>query len=274
MRAAHIVFTFVLLAVAEHARGACTPLRVGYVNQHRPPYFLGNGSAEAHPPGASVELIREIAAAAGCTIISVRLPPLRLRNALVSGEIDATLMNAKDSDSGTFALPLDQGGKLDPARAVKMYTVVFVRAVDKIAPDTDPRLYFLSHRLGSNNGASLAEQLRQEGFRVDDGAHDGERNLEKLARGRIDGYAATMVSPTLMDASVAEKFGERLVRLKIPLRMHHFWLGFTKPYYAGNREAVETMWAWMGDHADRRFAWQVEQYAKLPLRPPGEKPGP
>jgi polar amino acid transport system substrate-binding protein len=271
MRAAQIILTLALLAMAHHARSACTPFRLGFVNQHRPPYFLGNGSTEARPPGASVDLIRDISAAAGCAIMAVRLPPLRLRNALVSRDIDATLMNVAETDAGEFALPLDKNGKLDPARAVTMYTVVFVRAADNIPLDADPRAYFMSHRLGTNNGASLAAQLRGEGFHIDDGAHDGERNLEKLARGRIDGYAATVVSPMNMDASVAAKFGSKLVRLKTPLRIHHFWLGFTKSYYARNRDAVETMWAWMGEHADLRFAWHVEQYAKVPLQPPGEK---
>jgi hypothetical protein len=216
MRAAQIILTLALLAMAHHARSACTPFRLGFVNQHRPPYFLGNGSTEARPPGASVDLIRDISAAAGCAIMAVRLPPLRLRNALVSRDIDATLMNVAETDAGEFALPLDKNGKLDPARAVTMYTVVFVRAADNIPLDADPRAYFMSHRLGTNNGASL-------------------------------------------------------VRLKTPLRIHHFWLGFTKSYYARNRDAVETMWAWMGEHADLRFAWHVEQYAKVPLQPPGEK---
>lgn len=271
MRAARIVLTLALLAMAPHARSACTPIRLGYVDQHRPPYFLGNGRLEARPPGAAVDLFRDIAAAAGCMIVSVRLPPLRLQRALLASDIDATLMNATPADAISVALPLDKEGKPDAARAVRMYSVVFVRAADQIAPDTDPRAYFRAHQLGTNNGASLAVQLRGEGYRVDDGAHDEARNLEKLARGRIDGYVATMVAQTNMDATVAQTFGTRLVRLKTPLRIHHFWLGFTKPYYARNREAVETMWTWMAAHADQRFAWHVAQYADGARGPAGER---
>jgi hypothetical protein len=266
MRAARIVFTCALLLMAPHAKSACTPIRLGYVDQHRPPFFLGNGAREARPPGATVDLMRDIAAAAGCSIVSVRLPPLRLRHALASGDIDATLMGAAQDDAGAFALPLDKDGRLDAARAVRMHTVVFVRAADKIPVDTDPRRYFLSHRLGTNNGATLAAQLRSEGYRVDDGAHDDGRNLEKLARGRIDGFAATMVSAASMDSPVAAVYGARMVRLNAPLRIHHFWLGFTKAYYARNQAAVDAMWTWMGAHADLRFAWHVDQYTKaLPV---------
>lgn len=272
MHPARLFLTVALSLLANQAQGLCTPIRLGYVDQHRPPYFLGNGSLEARPPGASVDLLREAAAAAGCSIVSARLPPLRLRNALVNARIDATLMNAAQSDAAHFALPLNKSGKLDHERALKMVTVVFVRASDKIAPDTDPQVWFRSHRLGMNNGASLAAQLRSEGLQVDDGAHDGARNLEKLMRGRIDGYAATMVAADGMDASVAATFGQRLIRLSVPLRTHYFWLAYTKPYYHSNQAAAEAIWDWMGGQGRLRFAHHVERYADTLLQPNGTAP--
>lgn len=264
MRVAHLFSFLATLLASDLASSACTPFRLGYVNQHRPPYFLGASSVAARKPGATVDLIREMATSAGCELVSVRLPPLRLRQALVNQDIDATLMDATHSDLAEFALPHSGNGKLDADRAVRMYTVVFVRADDKIAPDTDPRVYFATRRLGTNNGASLAVQLRAQGFTIDDGAHDSVRNMEKLARGRIDGYAATMVSPSRMDAFAAAKYGARLVRLDVPLRTHHFWLGFSKHYYERNRVQVEAMWEWMGAHGNARFAERVEQYEKMP----------
>ncbi len=264
MRVVHLLSFLAMLLAPGLASSACTPFRLGYVNQHRPPYFLGASSAESRPPGATVDLIREMATVAGCEVVSVRLPPLRLRQALLSGDIDATLMDAAHSDLAEVALPHTPNGKLDTDRAVRMYTVVFVRADDKIAPDTDPRVHFATRRLGTNNGASLAVQLRAQGLTIDDGAHDSARNMEKLARGRIDGYAATMVSPTRMDAFTTAKFGARLVRLNTPLRTHHFWLGFSKRYYEQHRPEVDAMWNWMGAHGNARFVERVEQYEKLP----------
>lgn len=266
MRAASLFLTMAVSLPAPQATGTCAPVRIGYVDQDRPPYFLGNGSTEANPAGAAVDLLRAIAAAADCTMVSVRIPPRRLRNALVSGDIDATLMNANEGDQDAFALPVGKTGKLDEQRAMQMYTVVFVRAGDRIAPDTDPGNYFRARRLGMNSGASLATQLRDEGYRVDDGAHDEARNLEKLARGRIDGYAATMVVPTSLDATVAAKFGKQLIRLQIPLRTHHFWLAFTRRYFEGNGAAVDAMWTWMGTHGDMRFAEEVARYSAAPQR--------
>jgi polar amino acid transport system substrate-binding protein len=264
MRALHLLSIVTMLLVTADARGACTPIRLGYVNLHRPPYFLGNGSAEAPQPGAAVDLIRDIAASAGCQVTSVRLPPLRLRQALDNGTIDAMLMDAVDDDLIAFALPLAKNGKLDKERAVRMYTVVFVRAEDNLPATTDPRSYFMSHRLGLNNGASLAAQLRKSGYTIDDGAQDSARNLEKLVRGRIDGYGATMVSPTSFDATLNTKFGQKVVRLETPLRTNSFWLAFTKPYYEHNRGEVDSMWNWMGAHGNEQFAERVKQYEKAP----------
>lgn len=263
MRLAHLLSFLAMLLASDFASSACTPIRLGYVNQHRPPYFLGASSIESRFPGATVDLLRDMAASAGCEVVSVRLPPLRLRQALLNGDIDATLMDAGHSDLDEVALPHTNSGKLDAERAVRMYTVVFVRADDKIPPHTDPRVYFATRRLGTNNGASLAVQLRAQGFTIDDGAHDSPRNLEKLARGRIDGYAATMVAPNRMDPFVTAKFGARLVRLDTPLRIHHFWLGFSKHYYERNRAQVDAMWDWMGAHGNARFVERVEQYEKM-----------
>jgi len=264
MRAAHIVAILAMLLAAGHASGTCTPLRLGYVNQHRPPYFMGSGSAELAAPGASVDFIRDVAGSAGCRVISVRLPPLRLRKAMDNDSIDAMLMDAGQSDVSLYALPLTKNGALDSNRAVPMYTVVFVRADDKLPANTDPRHYFASHRLGMNNGASLAVQLRKMGFTVDDGAHDGARNLEKLARGRIDGYAATLVSPDQLDASIVARFGKQIVRLDTPLRTHHFWLAFTKRYYGRNRDAVDAMWDWVGEHGHQQFMERIQKYENTP----------
>jgi len=264
MRKADLLSCLAMLLAIDCASCACMPIRLGYVNLHRPPYFLGTGSVEAPAPGATVELIRDTAAVAGCLVVSVRLPPLRLRQALDSDAIDAMLMDANDTDLANYALPQSHEGKLDAERAIRMYTVVFVRAGDKIPLDADPRTYFSTRRLGMNKGASLAAQLRTQGYAIDDGAQDGARNLEKLARGRIDGYAATLVAPTHMDALIAATYGKQLVRLETPLRIHNFWLGFSKDYYSRNRPQVDAMWGWIGSHGHTRFVELVEKYQKTP----------
>lgn len=264
MRPVHVLTLAATLLATNDASGSCTPVRFGYVNQHRPPYFLGSGSANAPRPGATVDLVRDMASSAGCQVVPIRLPPLRLRQALDKGTIDAMLMEPGDGDISQFALPLAKNGKPDGERALRMHTVVFVRADHKAFADADPQLYFASHKLGINNGASLAAQLRVAGFSVDDGAQDAARNLEKLARGRIDGYAATLVAPASLDDRIAASFGKRIVRRDTPLRTNNFWLAFTKTYYERNRGEVDAMWNWVGARGHERFVERVKEYEKTP----------
>ena len=196
-----------LAFVAGHAAAVCPSLRLGYVDHDRAPYFLGTGSEEAKPAGAAVDLVREAASIAGCKVTVVRLPQARLRNALKSGAIDAMAIEAVDSDRDLYALPLDAAGKLDQDKALRVQMVVFVRASDTPLRHIDPARDFGQRWMGSNYASPQVALLRKAGFNVDDGALDPERNLEKLMRNRIDGYAISLASPGDLDNWVAARFG-------------------------------------------------------------------
>lgn len=257
------------MAFAGTAAAECAPLRFGYVDQHRPPYYLGSGNVEAAPAGASVDLIREVAAIVGCKVISVRLPPARLRGALKAGTIDAMSMEALESDKELYALPLDAEGMLDAGKALRVHTVVFVRASDTALRNIDPAREFGQRWLGSNYAAPLAASLRRHGFRIDDGALDTERNLEKLMRSRIDGYAISVVAPGDMDNWVAAKYGKAIVRLERPLQTNNVWLAISKDYQARNPAQVAAMWDWVAENGRQRFARIVRKYDKHLSAPGG-----
>jgi hypothetical protein len=93
MRILQFFVTAVLVLVNSVAGAACE-IKAGFTNQNMPPYHLGEGSVEPNPPGATVELIREAAANVGCTLTTIRLPPLRLAAALDAGTIDIAPLNA------------------------------------------------------------------------------------------------------------------------------------------------------------------------------------
>ncbi|MES2016387.1 MAG: hypothetical protein V4484_07810 [Pseudomonadota bacterium] len=249
-----------LALLAGPALCACSKMRLGYIDQHRPPYYLGAGNVEPENPGASVELMRAIAASAGCDVVTVRLPLLRLRAALEAGTIDAMPMDATDDDGDKFALPINKSGKLDRDKALRFNTVVFVRAGDQLPRDTDPADYFKTRALGLNHGAAMALQLRALGYQVDDGALESNRNIEKLLRKRIDGYAVSLVSASDMDRVIAANFGERVVRMDKPLRVNNIWLALSKGYYDRNPKQAERMWNWIGTQGHVRFAQLVKKY--------------
>ncbi len=262
MRPYYLSPVLALFFAAGHAAAECPSMRLGYVDHHRAPYFLGTGSDEARPAGAAVDLVREAASVAGCKVTVVRLPQGRLRNALKTGAIDAMAMEAVDSDRDLYALPLDAAGNLDQGKALRVQMVVFVRAGDSALRNIDPAREFGQRWMGSNYAAPQVALLRKAGFKVDDGALDPERNLAKLMRKRIDGYAVSLASPGDLDKWVADKFGNAIVRLERPLQTNHIWLAMSKDYYARNPAQVNAMWGWMAHQGRQRFAKLVRKYDK------------
>jgi ABC-type amino acid transport substrate-binding protein len=241
------------------AAEACV-LRYGYTDQNVPPYYLGSGMHMAEPPGASVELVRDIAASAGCTLEPVRLPPARLQISLENGIIDIAGIGNSSPASDKLAYPRDKTGKLDAGRGLQLYTVIFVRAADHLPRDLDTPAYFRGRRLGTFQGASYAAAIRQEGYIVDDGGSDPQRNLDKLLLGRIDGYAVPLASPADMDAQVAGHYHGEVVRLDQPLRRSIIWLVLNKGWYERQPGKAETMWNWMGANGRTRFAQLLKKY--------------
>lgn len=257
------IFCFTLFAFQTAAAlGACVPVRLAYVDQHRPPYYLGTGIKPASPPGASVDLLNEIVASAGCTATMSRLPYLRVRSALEANLIDATPLAAEGQDTEQFAFPLDKGGKLDTNKAMRMHTFLFMRASDKVAVEADPLPLLAGKRIGVVHGAAITKPLRELGLQVDDGAANAHRNVEKLMLGRIDVFAISLITPTDVDALVAGRYGKAIVRIDKPAQTMHMWLAFSKPYYAQNRERVETMWRWVGSNGNARFGELLRKYDK------------
>lgn len=260
MRTLKVIAAIAVALAAGQAVAACATLRVGYIDQHRPPYYLGSGAVVPARAGASIDLIREIAASAGCDTVFVRLPLLRMRAALIAGTIDAMPMDASEDDALLVALPKDKAGRLDRSKALRYHTVVFVRSADNLPADTDPVDYFKTHMLGVNHGASMVPQLQAQGYKIDEGALDAPRNLEKLLRKRIDGFASSLVSVGDMDGLVAARYGRQLMRLQKPLRVTNIWLGVSKAYFEKNPRQTEVMWNWVGAHSAARFAALVKQY--------------
>jgi hypothetical protein len=261
------VLPALLLALAAaHAGAACAPVRVGYIDKDRPPYWLGTGDKVADPPGASVELLKEFGASAGCPVTPVRLPVLRLRSALESGAIDFAPLEMRADNPAGVVFPMDKNNRIDQDRSFRNLIAVFVNARDKGGPaaDIDPSHHFQGRLIGTTHGAAYADQLRQAGIKVDDGAADIAANVEKLKLHRIDGFAVTLIEPNDMDAIIAARYGGEIVRLEKPLSTTRIWLASNRAYYEGHRDQVEAMWTWLGTNGRTRFNELVKKYTRTP----------
>lgn len=253
--------TATLLLVAGQAL-ACQPLRVAYIDQHRPPYYLGAGGELQDPPGASVELMKDIVEAGGCRIQFIRLPLLRIRPAVESGLVDAAPIDPTIRDAETLAFPRDRHGKPDGGKALSIYNIVWVRSADKVSQNIDPMAWLRNRTLGTAHGAPYAAEFRKAGINVDDGAMDVKRNLDKLVRNRIDAFVTTVTSPEEMDGFVAGTYGNTVTRLEKPIRVSYVYFAVNRDYYARNKQRVDSMWRWVGASGRQRFDQLLARYEK------------
>lgn len=267
VRAAYTLALAALLAVlasgaATAAPDTCIALRVGYIDQHRPPYFMGEGEQVPEPPGASVDLIRDAVQAAGfgCAPTLVRLPAARLRLALANGDVDMTPLGEMASYPAGIALPRDKSGNIDLQRAMHNVIVVLVRASDKLPATTQPLEYFKGKVLGASQGLATIPRLREAGLTVDDGGRDLDRNIEKLRLGRVDGVVVSAVLPAHLKTTL-DRYQGAIVQLPQPLISTRVWLAFNASYYRAHRPQAEALWTWL-DVNRHRLGYTLEKYRK------------
>lgn len=252
-----------LLSICLPARaGGCIPLRVGYMDQNRPPYWLGDGDKVPDPPGAAVDLIRDavIGAGFGCTPVWVRLPAARLKLALANGDIDLAPLGEMSYYPAEIALPRDKVGNIDLERALHNQVLVLVRTKDKLPASTNPMQYFKGKMLGIPQGNSYAPRLREMGLTLDDGGRDLDRNIEKLKLGRVDGVVVAAVAPAHLKETLARYKGE-VVQLPQALLNIRVWLAFNDGFYHAHPRESEALWTWL-DHNRGRLGYVMQKYRK------------
>jgi hypothetical protein len=250
--------------LAARVASACSTLRFGYTDKAVPPYYSGTGPIAADPPGALAELTRDAAASAHCPVQLVRMPPARLHQSLNEGVIDAMSLFAPQvvGELPNVVYPRDKQGRLDTARAMPLYTVVFVRARDALPLDADPALTMRGRIIGVSQGAPHIKYLQSVGVEVDAGAANPDLNFEKLRLGRIDGFAISLSTLEDMDGPVRARYGKQFVRLHKPLLITNSWLALNRSYYENNRQAAETIWNWYGAHGRAHLNVLLKKYGR------------
>jgi ABC-type amino acid transport substrate-binding protein len=240
-----VLVTFITLG----AHAACAPVRIGYMDQERPPYWLGKGAEVPEPAGVAVDYLRAAAAATiACPVQFVRLPAYRLRLALQSGAVDYLPIEERAEMPPDVVLPRDRSGVLERNRAIHTSIIVLVRAADQLPADTITPRYFQGRVIGVPYGAPYADALREAGIKVDDGARDLDSNIGKLKLKRVDGVALTVGLAADMDQSIAARYGNEIARLRVPLFSSNIWLATNPNYFAAHREEVEAIWTWIATH--------------------------
>lgn len=244
-----VLFTAASSNANASASAACPAVRIGYMDQDRPPYWLGRGAEVPEPPGVAVDYLRAaVAATISCPVQFVRLPVHRLRQALQNGTVDYLPIEERVELPPEVVVPRDRNGALDRNRAIHTSIIVLVRAADQLPPETLTPRHFQGRLIGVPYGAPYADALRAAGIEVDDGGRDLESNIGKLKLKRVDGVALTVGALGDMDQIIAERYGNEVVRLRVPLFSGNIWLATNPAYQAAHREQVEALWNWIATH--------------------------
>ena len=256
-----ILIALALLATAG-AHAACPPVRIGYMDQDRPPYWLGKGTDVPEPAGVAVDYLRAAAAAViPCPVQFVRLPANRLRVALQTGTVDYLPIEERAELPAEIVVPRDRNGVPDRSRALHTSIIVLVRAADQLPADTITPRYFQGRVIGVPYGAPYTEAVREAGIKVDDGGRDLESNVGKLKLNRVDGVALTVGMVGDMDQAIVERYGSEVVRLRMPLFSGNIWLATNPAYQAAHRAQVEAVWTWMATH-QRELSVMMAKYSR------------
>lgn len=250
------------LLLASNAFAACGTIRVGYPDQHRPPYWMGNGPRVPEPAGASVDWIRELAASGGCPLELVRLPMLRLRSALVSGAVDFVPVDITADGQPGIVIPRDAQGKPDIKRATTLVLVVFVRAKVGYSRDAEPMELVRGKRVGVMYGSSYAARLEKAGAILDQGAPTVPSNFDKLQLGRIDAFVVPLLVASDMDKYIADHYKGELVRLEKPVYKSFNWIATNTAYYEAHQRDVDALWNWIGAEGNKRFNQLLRKYTE------------
>jgi hypothetical protein len=261
LRAGFLLMLAALIATPALA-AECIPVRVGYMDQNRPPYWLGEGDKVPDPPGAAVDLIRDavLGAGFGCTPIWVRLPAARLKVALAKGDIDLAPVGELSFYPAEIALPRDKAGNIDLKRALHNQVLVLVRSKDNLPASTNPMQYFKGKTLGIPMGNSYAPRLREAGLTLDEGARDLDRNIEKLRLGRVDGVVVAAVAPAHLKQTL-DKYKGSIEQLPQPLLNIRLWLAFNDSFYHAHPQQSEALWTWL-DKNRGRLGYVMQRYTK------------
>lgn len=257
-----ILFLFLLALMARDSMATCQSIRVGVINYSFPPYYIYDTPQSTVPRGASIELIKALGDSVGCPVTFIPLPLARLKAELLAGTIDITPMEAQSNNEIGIAFPLNNNGQLDIDRSVISTMVVFVRSIDHLDFETEPKTYFQNHVLGIRHGLATVITLRNTGIMVDDGASDTLRNFDKLKLHRIDGFAISLNIPDSLDSLVRSKYGDEIIRLNRPALTVYNWIAVNRNYYDLHKDQVEAMWRWLGIKGRPKFLELIRKYTK------------
>ena len=160
---------------------AQTVIRMVYFNKENPPRVVGSGtSIDWSKPGITLELFKMIAQRVGVQFEYKRIPWKRCLYAVEHGTADATFHASFKPARAKFGVYPTRDGQLDPSRRIYKNSYVFYARKGSGVIWDGQTISNASRPIGTQLSYSIAEDLRQMGYEVEEEASVAN-NLDKLA---------------------------------------------------------------------------------------------
>lgn len=191
-------------------------------------------------PGDMQILINNTAQELRLTIDVVVLPWRRCLESVRSGKIDAMIGGGDVPFNRELAEFPKNGMAIDTSRSLGTARVMLVKRNGSPSGWDGSHFVNVAKPIGVAMGTQvMINAVSHAGAYADEGAKTDDQNMRKLLQHRVDLMAGYEFD---LKELINKNYLGQVTVLPIPLIETHYYLAFSKPFYAKNSEFVETFW--------------------------------
>ena len=194
--------------------------------------------------GNSQILLAMAAEQTGASVKQVSAPWYRCQLMLDAGSVDAINIASYAAINRAIAVfPMLDAQQVDASKSLGRLRTELFRRTGSTVQVVDGQFVNLKTPVGIMNSYQLNSlSVARHGGTVDDNSRSLESLAHRLVTGRIDLIAGSSES---LRRLCAGPYAGKMEVLATVLDEEHYYLAFSKPFYARHRDAVEALWSAM-----------------------------
>jgi len=238
--------TLAMVLLSAMPAGARDTVTIGMNDTGSYPHIVGQGTGLADPPGATVELLQEVARRLDLDVRFVRLPGLRVLSELQGGRLDGAMLFSHTPErelAGAF--PVRQG-RLDRDRRLATLSYTLYKRRDSTLGWTGDRFVNLRGRIAAKLNYSIVHDLKEMGVDVAEVRTTAD-GFRMLLAGRIDGVAdhAAVADEYLAGAGIGG-----VEKLSPPLADRDYYLMLSHQFASFRPDRAHAIWDMIAELRD------------------------
>lgn len=215
--------------------------------------------------GLNFDMLTSVASATSVRFEFHARPWRRCHEQLGKGEFDGSFAMSFTPERQSFAV-YPPGQPPNPNLRMLDSGYVLVRRRGTPVSFDGERITGIRSPIGAEPGMSIVQDLRRQGYDVDDASPSTMALLAKLGAGRID--VAAVGSDQMHDLLLRE--GSRLGNLEVlptPLVTKSYFLVFSRQFVAAHPQVAENIWTAIAEHRESPEYQQRLQSLSAPRAP-------